>query len=157
MVAPLLIVSSSGWACTRSMRREGVTRSILQRPRSGTTTPPHAPPSRVDHGVGAGDTAGRAAGTSDNPMITCGTPVVRCGDGSVHVDGDDRPGLGEVAGRRVPLVAVDQGGGLLGADVLGLPAAGAGPAPRGRVGRARHVALQDDPVLLATQVRLVQR
>src|ERR671927_1351943 len=73
MVAPLLIVSSSGWACTSSMRREGVTRSILQRPGSRTTTPFRAPSPVVDHGVGTGDTAGHAANPGDNPVIDSGT------------------------------------------------------------------------------------
>ena len=55
------------------------------------------------------------------------------------------------------LAAVDQRRALDGADVLRLPAPGAEPAARRRVGGAGHVALQQDPVLLTAQRRLVQR
>src|SRR4051812_19196940 len=72
------------------------------------------------------------------------------------VGGDDGPRLGEVAGGRMPLATVDERGRLDGADVLCLPAARTEPAARGRVGRARDVALEQDPVLLAAQRRLVQ-
>jgi ribonuclease HII len=44
---------------------------------------------------------------------------------------DDGADLGEVAGDGVPLAAVDEGGLLGGADLLGLPAAGAKAAARG--------------------------
>jgi hypothetical protein len=76
MVAPLLIVSSSGWACTRSRRREGVTRSILQRPDRGRRDR-HARPLRaLITGLSQADTAGHAAVTGNNRMINCGTSVV---------------------------------------------------------------------------------
>src|SRR5215218_1927136 len=113
IVAPLLIVSSSGWAWTKRARREAITlRScrIAPRPRRST----------------------------------------------LYVDRDDSAGLGEVAGGRVALAVVDQRRRLQGADLLRLPAAGPEPAARGRVGRAGDVALQQDPVLLPPQRRLVQ-
>ena len=49
-----------------------------------------------------------------------------------------------MAGRRMPGPAIDQLRHFLGANILSLPTPGAEPAPRGRVGRARHIALQED-------------
>src|SRR5215213_11610270 len=60
--------------------------------------------------------------------------------------------LGEVAGHRMALAPVDQRRFLLGADVLGLPAAGPEPAARRRAHRAGHVALEHDPAALALQL-----
>ena len=58
--------------------------------------------------------------------------------------------LGEVTGARVGGTLADLEQGLvLGADRLGLPAAGAEAAARGRVGRGGHVALEHDPLASA--------
>src|SRR5699024_12832062 len=50
-----------------------------------------------------------------------------------------------------------QGRFLLGADVLGLPAAGTEPAPRRRIDRAGHVPGQDDLFASTPQLRIRHR
>ena len=55
-----------------------------------------------------------------------------CGQGALAARSDDCGDLGEVARDRVTLAAVDEGGLFGGADLLGLPAAGAEAAARGR-------------------------
>ncbi len=55
-----------------------------------------------------------------------------CGQGALAARSDDGSDLGEVARDRVPLAAVDEGRLFGGADLLGLPAAGAEAAARGR-------------------------
>src|SRR6185312_8692032 len=115
MVAPLLIVSSSGWACTKRSRWDEVTR-----PSSGCA---------IDHRRVA---ARHAVGSSHLPMI----------------NSQDLGDLGVVAGVRMPRAAVLQlrldvdaqpplGVGELARELL---AAGAEPAARRRIGRARDVA-----------------
>jgi hypothetical protein len=53
-------------------------------------------------------------------------------EGAAELGSDDGGDLGEVAGDGVTLAAVDERGLLGGADLLGLPAAGAEAAARGR-------------------------
>ena len=55
-----------------------------------------------------------------------------CGQGALGARSDDGGDLGEVARDGVTLAAVDEGGLFGGADLLGLPAAGAEAAARGR-------------------------
>jgi ribonuclease HII len=55
-----------------------------------------------------------------------------CGQGICGTGSDDGGDLGEMAGDRVTLAAIDEGGFLGGADLLRLPAAGAEAAARGR-------------------------
>src|SRR5918997_2910153 len=97
MVAPLPIVSSSGWAWTSISRRAGSSSRVGE-----LTTPPYS----------AGDQAPRRS--------TAGT----CG---ARTASDDDHGFGEMAGRSVVGLAVgtrDQQGLLYGAHLLRLPAAG---------------------------------
>src|ERR1051326_7902552 len=65
--------------------------------------------------------------------------------------------LGEVTRGRMALPTVDECGLFLGADRLRLPAARPEPATRGRVRRARHVALEHDPLSLSAPRRLLDR
>src|SRR5947208_1882934 len=65
--------------------------------------------------------------------------------------------LGEVAGNGMPLPTIDQLRHLLRADRLRLPAARAEPATRRGIRRARNVALEDDPLALATLRGLFDR
>src|SRR5947207_334300 len=59
---------------------------------------------------------------------------------------DDGRHFGEVAGDGMTLATIDQCRLRLGADVLGLSSAGAETASGWRVDRARHVALEHDPL-----------
>ena len=79
------------------------------------------------------------------------------GPGGLACDVERLDHLGEMTGTRVPLAPVDEGGNLLGADRLCLPAARAERAPGGRVRRARHVPLEDDSLALATLRGLFDR
>src|SRR6266545_2467786 len=63
--------------------------------------------------------------------------------------GDELHGLGEVAGRRVAVAAVDELGLLLGADLLRLEATRSEPAATGRVGGAGDVTVEHDVLALA--------
>src|SRR4051812_8999225 len=106
MVAPLLIVSSSGWAWTN-----------------------------------------RALCTARS----CRIALSQHGGGLRVVAGVQVPGAAVLEGR----LDVDAQPALVVAQHVGeLLAAGAEPAARGRIGRARHVAGDDDPLPLALPARV---
>src|SRR4051794_5473496 len=138
MVAPLLIDSSSGWAWISSMRRSGLTRQSCYAP--------HPAPCRhgkryVRPGV-------------ENACMASHAPALQ-----------DFEGLGVVAAVGVADAPVLQHRLLvdaqlplaLGEHVGELLAAGAELAARRRVGRARHVAADDDPLALPLAARVGQR
>src|SRR3954452_4538738 len=137
IVAPVLMVSSSGCACTRRRRFTSRSCRLAPRPRAAPRQPEPLRPACADpYGAHSARQSLRL---------------------SVNLYRDDLAGLGEVAGGGGALTAVDQLRPLGRADVLRLPAAGTEPTARGRIRRARHVTLEQDPVLLPAQGRLVQR
>src|SRR4051794_25292162 len=151
IVAPLLIVSSSGWACTRRRRREEVTGGIEpEQVNAEGTQVTTTPVGLSGAGTGPGGLLPAPDEAAQRPSGTArGRGAIRRIAMSEHLYG-----LGEVAGVEVagaavlegrveghaglPLVVVEHVGELL--------AAGAEPAARRRVGRAGHVAGDDDPL-----------
>ena len=62
-----------------------------------------------------------------------------------------------VTGREVAVAVIDERGLDLLADIRHVPAPRMEAAARGRVDRARHVALEDDPLALMGEVRIRDR
>src|SRR5215218_8704996 len=132
--------STSPWLTIRSVPR--------LTPRGSRLPPPMSPP----------PSQATASSATASSSVHHRLPVM-VRDPTFETSGDQRSRrlqqaarLREVAGDRMALSTVDQGRLLLGADRLRLPAAGAEAAAGRRVDRARHVALEHDPLPLPLQL-----